>query len=43
MVAVFTARGYNADATPSNTIMEKIVLTRLIEVWGRGIEAAAQR
>jgi CubicO group peptidase (beta-lactamase class C family) len=43
LVAVFTAGGYNADATPPNTIMEKIILPRLLEVEGHGRESAAQR
>ena len=43
LVAVFTAGGYNADATPPNTIMEKIILPRLVEVEGHGRESAAQR
>jgi len=30
LVAVFTAGGYNADSTPPNTIMEKIILPRLM-------------
>ena len=29
LVAVFTAGGYNAESTPPNTIMEKIILPRL--------------
>jgi CubicO group peptidase (beta-lactamase class C family) len=36
LVAVFTAGGYNAESTPPNTIMEKIILPRLMEVAGRG-------
>lgn len=36
LVAVFTAGGYNADSTPPNTIMEKIILPRLMEVAGHG-------
>jgi CubicO group peptidase (beta-lactamase class C family) len=31
LVAVFTAGGYNADSTPPNTIMEEIVLPRLVK------------
>ena len=30
LVAVFTAGGYNADSTPPNTIMEKLILPRLM-------------
>jgi CubicO group peptidase (beta-lactamase class C family) len=36
LVAVFTAGGYNADSTPPNTIMEKIILPRLMDVAGHG-------
>ncbi len=43
LVAVFTAGGYNAESTPPNTIMEKIILPRLVEVMGRGKESAAQK
>jgi CubicO group peptidase (beta-lactamase class C family) len=43
LVAVFTAGGYNGDATPPNTIMEKIILPRLVEVRGQGREASAQK
>jgi CubicO group peptidase (beta-lactamase class C family) len=32
LVAVFTAGGYNAQSTPPNAIMAKIILPRLIEV-----------
>jgi CubicO group peptidase (beta-lactamase class C family) len=31
LVAVFTAGGYNAGSTPPNTIMEKLILPRLME------------
>ena len=30
LVAVFTAGGYNAESTPPNTIMAKIILPTLI-------------
>jgi hypothetical protein len=30
LVAVFTAGGYNAESTPPNTIMEKIILPSLM-------------
>jgi CubicO group peptidase (beta-lactamase class C family) len=36
LVAVFTAGGYNAESTPPNTIMAKIILPALMEVPGRG-------
>ena len=36
LVAVFTGGGYNADATPPNTIMEKLILPRLMQGAGRG-------
>ncbi len=35
LVAVFTAGGYNAESTPPNTIMAKIVLPALIAASGR--------
>ena len=43
LVAVFTAGGYNAESTPPNTIMEKIILPRLMEVAGRGEDSSAQK
>jgi CubicO group peptidase (beta-lactamase class C family) len=43
LVAVFTAGGYNADSTPPNTIMEKIILPRLIEVAGRSKAASVAK
>jgi CubicO group peptidase (beta-lactamase class C family) len=36
LVAVFTAGGYNAESTPPNTIMAKIILPRLMKVASRG-------
>jgi len=36
LVAVFTAGGYNAESTPPNTIMAKIVLPGLMEAASRG-------
>ncbi len=42
-VAVFTGGGFNADSTPPNTIMAKIILPRLMEVAGRGKAAAAPK
>ncbi len=35
LVAVFTAGGYNAESTPPNTIMAKIILPRLMKVASR--------
>jgi len=35
LVAVFTAGGYNAESTPPNTIMAKIILPRLMEAASR--------
>jgi CubicO group peptidase (beta-lactamase class C family) len=35
LVAVFTAGGYNADSTPPNTIMEKLILPRVIPAMNR--------
>lgn len=43
LVAVFTAGGYNAESTPPNTIMEKIILPRLMEVAGRGKKQSARK
>jgi CubicO group peptidase (beta-lactamase class C family) len=43
LVAVFTAGGYNAESTPPNTIMEKIILPRLMEVAGRGNAASVPK
>lgn len=36
LVAVFTAGGYNAESTPPNTIMAKIILPRLMAATNRG-------
>ncbi len=36
LVAVFTGGGYNAESTPPNTIMEKLILPRLMEAVHRG-------
>ena len=36
LVAVFTGGGYNAESTPPNTIMAKIILPALIEAASRG-------
>jgi hypothetical protein len=41
LVAVFTAGGYNAESTPPNAIMEKIILPRLMEVAGHSSKAAS--
>jgi CubicO group peptidase (beta-lactamase class C family) len=43
LVAVFTAGGYNADSTPPNTIMEKIILPRLMGVAGRSKAASVAK
>jgi CubicO group peptidase (beta-lactamase class C family) len=40
LVAVFTAGGYNAESTPPNTIMAKIVLPKLLKV-ARGDKASS--
>jgi CubicO group peptidase (beta-lactamase class C family) len=40
LVAVFTAGGYNAESTPPNTIMAKIILPRLMKVANRGRPAS---
>jgi CubicO group peptidase (beta-lactamase class C family) len=36
LVAVFTGGGYNAESTPPNTIMARIILPRLIKVASQG-------
>jgi CubicO group peptidase (beta-lactamase class C family) len=43
LVAVFTGGAYNADPTPPNTIMEKIILPRLMEVAGHSKAAAVPK
>jgi CubicO group peptidase (beta-lactamase class C family) len=43
LVAVFTGGDYNADSTPPNAIMAKIILPRLMEVAGRGKGASVQK
>ncbi len=43
LVAVFTAGGYNADSTPPNTIMEKIILPRLMAVAGNSKAASVAK
>jgi CubicO group peptidase (beta-lactamase class C family) len=43
LVAVFTAGGYNADSTPPNTIMEKIILPRLMAAVGNSKAASAPK
>jgi hypothetical protein len=40
LVAVFTAGGYNAESTPPNTIMAKIILPRLMKTASRGKAAS---
>jgi CubicO group peptidase (beta-lactamase class C family) len=35
LVAVFTGGGYNAESTPPNTIMEKMILPRLMQAVNR--------
>ena len=36
LVAVFSGGGYNAESTPPNTLMAKIILPRLMKVASRG-------
>jgi hypothetical protein len=36
LIAVFTGGGYNAESTPPNTIMAKIILPALMRVPSRG-------
>jgi hypothetical protein len=42
-VAVFTGGGYNADSTPPNTIMEKLILPRLMPAVHRASTAPPQK
>ncbi len=41
LVAVFTAGGYNAESTPPNTVMAKVILPQLIRAYARS--AAPER
>ena len=43
LVAVFTGGGYNADSTPPNTIMEKIILPRLMQAVNRAKTSSPQK
>jgi CubicO group peptidase (beta-lactamase class C family) len=43
LVAVFTAGGYNAESTPPNTIMARIIVPALIEAASRGNVSSAPR
>jgi CubicO group peptidase (beta-lactamase class C family) len=43
LVAVFTGGGYNADSTPPNTIMEKLILPRLIQAMNRAQASSPQK
>jgi CubicO group peptidase (beta-lactamase class C family) len=43
LVAVFTGGGYNADSTPPNTIMEKLILPRLMPAVHRASTAPPQK
>jgi CubicO group peptidase (beta-lactamase class C family) len=43
LVAVFTAGGYNAESTPPNTIMAKIILPRLMKVASGGKVSSPQQ
>ena len=43
LVAVFTGGGYNAESTPPNTIMEKLILPRLIEAMNRAQASSPQK
>jgi CubicO group peptidase (beta-lactamase class C family) len=43
LVAVFTAGGYNAESTPPNTIMAKIILPVLMAARSRSNSASAAR
>jgi CubicO group peptidase (beta-lactamase class C family) len=43
LVAVFTGGGYNADSTPPNTIMEKLILPRLMQAVNRTPASSPQK
>ncbi len=43
LVAVFTAGAYNADSTPPNTIMEKLILPRLMQSVNRAKTSSPQK
>ena len=43
LVAVFTGGGYNADSTPPNTIMEKLILPRLMQAVNRAKTSPSQK
>jgi CubicO group peptidase (beta-lactamase class C family) len=43
LVAVFTGGGYNAESTPPNTIMEKLILPRLIQAMNRAQASSRQK
>ena len=43
LVAVFTGGGYNAESTPPNTIMEKIILPRLMQAVNRAKTSSSQK
>jgi len=43
LVAVFTGGSYNAESTPPNTIMEKLILPRLLEAASRGKASSPRR
>jgi len=40
LVAVFTGGGYNAESTPPNTIMAKIILPTLMRAAGRAHDSS---
>ena len=43
LVAVFTGGGYNAESTPPNTIMEKMILPRLMQAVNRAKTSSSQK
>jgi CubicO group peptidase (beta-lactamase class C family) len=43
LVAVFTGGGYNADSTPPNTIMEKLILPPLMQAFNRTKTSSSQK
>jgi CubicO group peptidase (beta-lactamase class C family) len=43
LVAVFTGGGYNAESTPPNTIMEKLILPKLMQAMNRAHASSPQK
>jgi CubicO group peptidase (beta-lactamase class C family) len=43
LVAVFTGGGYNGESTPPNTIMEKLILPKLMQAMNRAQASSPQK